>query len=60
VEEKEDEEDDDEIMENFSLKAVLKDYLDTDPSTRYQIARNAFERSLTDAVVCYIIFRYNK
>eukprot|EP01035_Chromulina_nebulosa_P022220 gene22221-28771_t len=34
------------MFENFSLKAVLKDY-----SERYQVAKNAFERALTEAVI---------
>ena len=30
---------------------VLKDCLELDPAARYQIAKNAFERALFDAIV---------
>ena len=39
-------------FDKFSLKMVLNDYMYTDPATRYQIARNYFERALNDAKVC--------
>ena len=39
----------DEALDRFSLRAVLKDYMYTDPGLRWQIARNAFERALVDA-----------
>lgn len=38
-----------EAMDRFSLKAVLQDYMHTDPGLRWQIAKNAFERALVDA-----------
>eukprot|EP01034_Spumella_vulgaris_P021583 gene21583-27621_t len=36
-------------IDKYSLKTMLKDYLYTDPATRYQIAQNMFERTLQDA-----------
>lgn len=42
----------DEDFDKFSLRKLLKDYMHTDPATRYHIARNAFERQLADAKVC--------
>lgn len=36
-------------MDQYSLKSLLKDYLYTDPATRYQVAKNFFERTLHDA-----------
>jgi hypothetical protein len=38
-------------FDRFSLKAVMKDYMHADPSTRYLIAKNRFERALHDAKV---------
>lgn len=38
-------------FDGFSLRTLLQDYMHTDPATRYQIARNVFERSLYDAKV---------
>ena len=35
-------------VDKFSLRALLKDYLYTDPAMRFQIAKNAFERALKD------------
>ena len=43
---------DDEDFDKFSLRKLLKDYMHTDPATRYHIAKNAFERQLADAKVC--------
>jgi hypothetical protein len=40
-----------EEFDQFSLKAVLKDYMHADPATRYLIAKNRFERALHDAKV---------
>ncbi len=45
-----------EEFEEFSLKKLLKDYLFTDPSTRYQIAKNFFERKLFDAHASFFSF----
>ena len=46
-----------ESFNRFSLEMVLKDCLELDPAVRYQIAKNAFERALFDAIVsdddCY-------
>lgn len=39
----------DEEFDQFSLRAVLKDYMMADPATRYELAKNAFERALSDA-----------
>lgn len=36
-------------FDQFSLRTVLKDFLYSDPATRYEIARNYFERALNDA-----------
>eukprot|EP01038_Epipyxis_sp_PR26KG_P008526 gene8526-11526_t len=38
-------------MDRFSLKLILKDFLHASPAERYMIARNAFERTLEDAIV---------
>ncbi len=38
-----------ESFDSYSLKTLLKDSLGSDPATRYQIARNAFERAMSDA-----------
>jgi hypothetical protein len=43
-----------EELDAFSLKFALKDYLDCDPSTRFQMAKNFFERALNDAYVFFI------
>ena len=40
-----------ESFNRFSLEMVLKDCLELDPAARYQIAKNAFERALFDAIV---------
>ena len=48
--------DDADAFDQFSLKAVLKDYVHTDPATRYLIAKNRFERALHDAKVILPIF----
>eukprot|EP01041_Mallomonas_annulata_P002521 gene2521-4903_t len=39
-----------EQFDQFSLRTLLKDYLHTDPATRYQLAKNAFERALNDSL----------
>jgi small subunit ribosomal protein S5 len=39
----------DEDFDKFSLRAVLKDYMHAEPATRFQIARNTFDRALKDA-----------
>lgn len=39
-----------ESFDKFSLQHLLKDYLKADPATRYQIAKNAFEVHLNDAI----------
>lgn len=39
----------DEDFDKFSLRAVLKDYMHSEPATRFQIARNTFDRALKDA-----------
>ena len=38
-----------EKFDQFATRNVLADFMHTDPSTRYQIARNSFERSLFEA-----------
>lgn len=38
-------------MHEFSLQRVLKDFMGSDPSIRYQVAKNAFQRALFDARV---------
>ena len=38
-------------VHTFTLESVLQDYMHLDPATRYQIAKNAFERELLDASV---------
>jgi hypothetical protein len=51
---------DEDFFDKFSVRAVLKDYFHSDPATRYQVAKNAFERALTDAkvisLICLIIY----
>jgi hypothetical protein len=42
---------DDEVFDGESLKQTMQDYLHTDPATRFQIARNSFERALVTAKV---------
>ncbi len=44
-----DEDGDSEHFDKFALERLLQDFMDVDPATRYQIARNAFERALADA-----------
>eukprot|EP00595_Chromulina_sp_UTEXLB2642_P001191 CAMPEP_0196763470 /NCGR_PEP_ID=MMETSP1095-20130614/4123_1 /TAXON_ID=96789 ORGANISM="Chromulina nebulosa, Strain UTEXLB2642" /NCGR_SAMPLE_ID=MMETSP1095 /ASSEMBLY_ACC=CAM_ASM_000446 /LENGTH=673 /DNA_ID=CAMNT_0042116705 /DNA_START=730 /DNA_END=2752 /DNA_ORIENTATION=- len=39
----------DEEFDKFTLKALMADNMYTDPATRYQIAKNAFDRALYDA-----------
>lgn len=39
-----------ESFDQLSLKTLLKDDLASDPASRYQVARNSFERALNDAV----------
>ena len=39
----------DEMFDRWSLQSVMKDYLGADPGLRMQIAKNAFERAMTDA-----------
>ncbi len=36
----------------FSSNQFLQDNLSSDPATRFQILKNAFERCLNDALVC--------
>lgn len=48
-EEFDEEESPESVFDKFTVRAVLKDYMHTDPATRYQIAMNAFERALNDA-----------
>lgn len=38
-------------VDTFSLRTLLKDYMYSDPATRFQIAKNYFERALNDAKV---------
>jgi hypothetical protein len=38
-------------VEKFSLISVTKDFMHLDPASRYQIAKNAFNRALFDARV---------
>ena len=53
---------DDEKFDKFSLKKLLKDYLHTDPATRYHIAKNAFERHLagTSSLQLFLFIIYDK
>ena len=39
-------------IERFTLSAVIRDFMHLDPASRYQIAKNAFNRALFDARVC--------
>jgi small subunit ribosomal protein S5 len=38
-----------EEFDKFSLKLLLKDYMTTDPASRYAVAKNYFQRALYDA-----------
>lgn len=38
-----------EEIDRFSLRGVMKDFMFADPATRFQIAKNTFERALADA-----------
>jgi small subunit ribosomal protein S5 len=38
----------DEHFDRFSLERLLRDCMDLDPATRFAIARNAFERAMSD------------
>ena len=40
-----------EAFDEYSMHAVMKDFMHADPATRYQIAKNHFERALVDAKV---------
>lgn len=37
------------VVDQFSLSMLLKDYMFADPAARYQVAKNYFERALTNA-----------
>lgn len=39
-------------FEEYSSSQFLQDNLTSDPATRFQIVKNAFERCLNDALVC--------
>jgi small subunit ribosomal protein S5 len=41
----------DEEWDRFHLKGVLQDFLHTDPATRFQVARNHFERAFKGAKI---------
>ena len=45
-----------EYFDQFTLRGLLKDYMETDPASRYEIAKNAFERALFDAKVDFDSF----
>lgn len=40
-----------EEWDQFSLQHVLKDFMHADPATRWQVARNQFERAFKDATI---------
>lgn len=42
-------------FERFNLSVLLKDFMHLDPATRYQIAKNLFQRELFDARVRYLL-----
>ena len=48
-----------EAFHRFSLESVLKDSMVLDPAGRYQIAKNAFERALFDAIVSMVMMIYD-
>jgi small subunit ribosomal protein S5 len=39
----------DEVFDGESLRQTMKDYMHMDPATRFQIARNSFERAVANA-----------
>jgi predicted RecB family nuclease len=38
-------------LDKFTVNAVVREFMHLDPSTRFQVAKNAFVRELTDAKV---------
>lgn len=44
----------DEKFDRETLEYALNDFFDADPATRYQVAKNYFERQMTDALVSII------
>lgn len=38
-------------FDRLTLRSLLTDHMKSDPATRYQIAKNQFERALVDAQV---------
>jgi hypothetical protein len=41
----------DENFDNFTLQNLLHDYKYADPASRYEVAKNSFERTLNNAKV---------
>lgn len=46
-------------FDRWSLRSLLADYMHADPAARYQIAKNMFERTLSDLRVRLYTLRIN-